>query len=99
MQLIIVLSLEWLGGMDYDITPITATFIAGTTTTAVTVSLINDTIVEGPETFDLTITIPPSLNSRVILGTVTKATGNITDNTGKTVLITFCGFALIYIIV
>ena len=83
--------------MDYDETPITATFIAGTTTTAVNVSLINDTIVEGLETFDLTITIPPSLSGRVILGTVTtKATGNITDDTGKMcVLITFCGFALL----
>ena len=98
MQLIIVLSLEKLGGVDYYTTPITATFIAGTTTTAVNVSLINDTIVEGPETFDLTITILSSLNDRVILGTVTKATGNITDNTGRIyVLITFCGFALIAI--
>ena len=86
--------------MDYDTTPITATFIAGTNTTAVNISLINDTIVEGPETFNLTIIIPPSLSGRVILGNVTKATGNITDNTGKTyVLITFCGFALLYIIV
>ena len=82
--------------MDYNTTPITATFIAGATTTAVNVSLINDTIVEGPETFDLNITIPPPLNGRVILGNVTKAIGNITDNTGKTyVLITFCGFALL----
>ena len=69
--------------MDYDSTPITATFTAGTNSTTVNVSLINDSIVEGPETFDLNFTIPSSLHGHVIPGAITKAIGSVTDDTGK----------------
>ena len=69
--------------MDYNSTSVIATFPARTTVTTVNISLINDSIVEGPETFDLTITIPVSLHGQVILGTDSKAIGNITDDTGK----------------
>ena len=71
--------------MDYDSAPIDATFTAGTTSTIVTVPLINDSIAEEPETFDLNFTIPLSLSDQVIPGTTTEAIGNITDDTGKTV--------------
>ena len=60
-----------------------ATFTAGTNSTTVTVPLINDSIAEGPETFDLTITIPPSLSGQVELGTITEAVGYIIDDTSK----------------
>ena len=60
-----------------------ATFTAGTNSTTVNLTLINDSIAEGPETFDLTITIPPSLRGQVIPGTITEAVGNITDDTGE----------------
>ena len=60
-----------------------ATFTAGTTSTTVNVPLINDSIAEGPETFDLTITIPPSLSGQVELGTITEAVGYIIDDTSK----------------
>ena len=60
-----------------------ATFTAGTNSTTVTVPLVNDSIAEGPETFDLSFTIPSSLSGRVIPGTITKAIGTITDDTGK----------------
>ena len=69
--------------MDYISTPINVTFKARATSTTVNVPLINDSIAEGPETFDLSFTIPSSLSGRVILGAITKATGNITDDTGK----------------
>ena len=46
--------------------------------------MIDDNIVEGPETFRLAITIPSSLSGQVELGTITEAIGNITDDTGKT---------------
>ena len=78
-----VMSMEWSGGTDYNSTPINATFTAGTTSTAVNVPLINDSVAEGPETFDLTITIPPSLRGQVVSGTITEAVGNITDDTGE----------------
>ena len=60
-----------------------ATFTAGTTSTTVNVPLINDSIAEGPETFDLGFTIPSSLSGQVELGTITEAVGNITDDTGE----------------
>ena len=69
--------------MDYDSNSLMATFAAGTTTTTVNVLLINDSIAEGPETFDLSITIPPSLSGQVELGTITEAIGYILDDTSK----------------
>ena len=71
--------------MDYDSTPINATFTAGSTRAMVDVPLTNDNIVEGPETFNLSFTIPSSLRGQVIPGTISKAIGNITDDTGKAV--------------
>ena len=47
--------------------------------------MINDSIAEGPETFDLSITIPQSLSGQVELGTIAEAIGNITDDTGKAI--------------
>ena len=67
--------------MDYTSTPITATFTAGTTRTTIDVPVIIDTFNEDSETFDLTLTIPPSLNY-VIPGDITRAVGNIADTTG-----------------
>ena len=81
------MSLEWSGGVDYDSTPINATFTAGSTSTTVNVPLTTDNIVEGPETFKLTITIPSSLSGQVMLGTIPEAIGNITDDTGKTYML------------
>ena len=69
--------------MDYDSNSLTAIFTAGSTSTTVNVPVTNDNIVEGPETFDLTFTIPSSLGGQVILGTITNANGNIIDNTSK----------------
>jgi len=69
--------------VDYDSTPITATFTAGTNSTTVNVPVTNDSIAEKSETFDLNFNIPSSLSGRVMPGTITKAVGNITDDTGK----------------
>ena len=79
------MSLKLSGGTDYTSTPINATFTARVTTTTINIPLINDSIAEGPETFDLSFTIPSSLSGQVIPGTITKAVGNITDDTGKTI--------------
>ena len=69
--------------MDYISTPIMATFAAGTTSTTINVPVINDTLREGSETFDLSFTIPPSLNGEVIPGSITAAVGNITEDSCK----------------
>ena len=68
--------------MDYISTPITATFTAGTNSTTIDVPVSTDDSAEGPETFDLTFTIPSSL-SRVVPGDIVMAVGNITDTTSR----------------
>ena len=49
----------------------------------INIILINDTIGEGPETFDLDLTIPVSLSGQVVLGANANTIGNITDDTSK----------------
>ena len=69
--------------MDYNSTPINATFTAGTIRTMVNVPLINDNIVEAPETFHLSFTIPSLLQGQVIPGAINMAVATITDNSSK----------------
>ena len=71
--------------VDYTSTPIDATFAANTTSTTINVPVSKDNIAEESETFNLTLTIPPSLSSQVIPGKITKAVGVITDDTSKIV--------------
>ena len=58
--------------MDYTSSPITATFIAETTSTRIDVPVIKDNIGEGLETFDLNFTIIPSSPSDVEPGHITQ---------------------------
>ena len=81
--------------MDYDSTPVTATFIAGTTRAMVNILLTMDGIVEAPETFDLIFTIPSSLRGQVIPGTATKAAAIITDDDSKKSFVRFTNFIII----
>ena len=73
--------------MDYDYTPINATFTAGTTRAMVNILLINDDIIEAPETFNLSFTILSPLQGQVIPGSATMATGIITDDDSKNSLL------------
>ena len=68
--------------MDYSSIPITATFPAGVNSTTINVPVTKDVIVEETETFDLNFTIPSSLK-RVMMGNISRALGNIIDNTSK----------------
>ena len=80
----LLVSFDLLGnGVDYDSTAITTIFTAGSNSTIVTVPVIVDKIVEQSETFDLTITIPSSLQDHVIAGAITEAVANIIDDTSK----------------
>jgi len=47
-----------------------------------------DKIAEKSETFNLSLIVPSLLRSQVIPGTITKAVGNITDDTGKMICCT-----------
>ena len=69
--------------MDYNSTPLNATFTAGSNSTVVNVPVIKDDIAEESETFDLNFIIPLSLEDQIMSGTITEAVGNITDNTSK----------------
>ena len=69
--------------MDYDSTPIDATFVAGTNITTINISVIKDNIVEESETFDLNFVIPSSLSGRVIPGNINKTVGSIADHICK----------------
>ena len=72
-------------GVDYTSAPIDATIATNTTSTTINVPVNKDNIAEESETFDLTLTIPPSLNSQVVPGKITTAVGVITDDTSKIV--------------
>ena len=70
--------------MDYTSTPITATFTAGSTKTTINIPVTVDNIVEESEIFDLSFTIPSSPISKLVVpGNISKAIGNITDDTSK----------------
>ena len=69
--------------MDYTSTPINTTFTAGTASTTVNVPVTEDEILEPSESFGLTITVPPMLSTRVLVGDPNTATGNIIDSNGK----------------
>ena len=71
------------GGNDYDSTPITASFTAGTTSTMINVPITNDTNAEEIETFNLNIIIPSSLLGRLFLGERAMAVGKIIDASSK----------------
>jgi len=68
--------------VDYTSTLITATFIAGATSTTIDVPVTIDAISEDSETFDLRFIIPPS-QSHVVPGNITMAVGNIADTTSR----------------
>ena len=71
------------GNIDFNTTNQTVTFPSGITTSNVSISVFNDTIVEGDEMFDLTLTVPELFNGRISAGNRDMAVGNITDNTSE----------------
>ena len=70
--------------MDYDSGPYTVTFLAGSTTATFNVPINDDDILEGNETFMLTI--DPSLPDGVTRGTPSEATVTIVDDDRKFLL-------------
>ena len=71
------------GDVDFNTTNQTVTFPSGITTSNVSISVFNDTIVEGDEMFDLTLTVPELFNGRISAGNRDMAVGDITDNTSE----------------
>ena len=73
----------WLtGGVDFDTTPLTATFDSGMTMSSVSVPVIDDDVVEGNETLNAILSIPLSVH-RITVGDRHTATITIIDSTSK----------------
>ncbi len=72
-------------GTDYTALSGTVTIVAGATTATITIPVINDVLLEGPETVIVTLT---SITSGLAtLGGTLSATNTIADNTSATVSI------------
>ena len=59
----------------------TITIAAGTTSSAVNISVTDDNIVEGDETFSMSLSIPSSHGTGLTAGAITSATATIIDTT------------------
>ncbi|XP_065909246.1 uncharacterized protein [Dysidea avara] len=69
-------------GIDYDATPLTATFNTGETSVTVTIPVVDDRVVnEVDEEFNLSLSISSATGVRVELGDVSSARGIIIDTT------------------
>ena len=56
---------------------------AGTNRSAVNIALVNDDIVEGDETFSMSLTVPSSLGPGIRTGVITSATVTIIDTSSE----------------
>ena len=69
-----------LAGIDYDPTPLNATFNTGDTSVTVTIPVVDDRVVdEEDEDFSATLSIIPTTGVRVELGEISTARGTIQD--------------------
>ena len=71
------------GNIDFISAPQTITIIAGTNSSTIRILVVNDNIVEGNETFNMNLTIPPTLGPGVKAGIVTSATATIIDTSSE----------------
>ena len=75
--------LYYIGGNDYTSGPFTVTFNAEITRASFSVSIIDDNVLEGNETFDLTIDPSSLANNKITVGDPGQVTVTIVDNDGK----------------
>ena len=74
------------GGVDFNTAALIATFASGMTISNVSIALINDSIAEGHEEFNLTLNVPASLGPAITVGNISNTTGVITDSTSKCII-------------
>ena len=67
------------GNVDFNSMAQTATITAGTNSSTINITVINDRVVEENETFNMTANVPTS--RRIMAGAITKATVTIIDST------------------
>ena len=74
------------GGVDFNTTSLTATFDNMTTMSNISIPVTTDKIVEEDETFDVSLSIPSSVNSRIkVQNSRKRATVTITDSSSECV--------------
>ena len=71
----------------------TITIIAGTNSRTVKIPVFNDSIVEGDETFIMSLSVPSSLGSKITTGTITSVTVTIIDTTSE-----YCSCSALFVI-
>lgn len=69
--------------------PVTVVFLPGDQSQVAEIPLVCDTIVEGTETFSMSLSVNVT-NSRLQFGTQRTATGNIEDSTGNYLVMSCC---------
>ena len=71
------------GNIDFNSTPQTITMTAAANSTTIQITVINDNIVEGNETFNMSLTVPSSFGPRITTGNIISATATIIDTTSE----------------
>ena len=74
--------MQYIGGIDYNSGPYSCQFNAGDVRTSFNISIINDSMPEINEMFNLTIDVS-SLHSNVTVGDRHQSTVTIVDDDGK----------------
>jgi len=69
--------------VDFDSASQTATITAGTSSSTVNITVVDDDTVEGDEMFIMNLNVPTSLGPGIVAGTITMATATIIDTTSK----------------
>ena len=70
-------------GTDFNSTMQTVKLSAGSNISSMNISVKDDNIVEGNETFSIRLAIPSSLGPGIITGTITSATATIIDTSSE----------------
>ena len=71
------------GDVDFRSTTQYAKIISGSNRSTVNIVVINDTIVEGDETFTLQLNVPSSYGPSIKAGSLTRATATIIDTSSR----------------
>ena len=66
---------------DFNSTSQTATITAGSSSSTVNITVVDDNIVEGDETFTMNLSVPNV--SRIMAGAITMATATIIDTSSR----------------
>ena len=73
-------------GIDFDSSPITATFSPSSRQVIVQIPLTQDGEIEEPEIFNIDLMLDTA-NPSIMLGIITTARGTIEDSTGNVVIV------------